>query len=79
MDNEKQAIDKIMGGLGFPSMWAKTHSTLTESDLYAMGMESPTAWHKMKELCALAGVPYPPEFERGKPAPVTLACENLEN
>lgn len=52
---------------------------ITENDLYAMGMESPTAWHKMQELCALAGVPFPPEFERGKPAPVTLAFETEEN
>lgn len=52
---------------------------ITEDDLYAIGMESPTAWHKMQELCALAGVPYPPEFERGKPAPVTLAFETEEN
>jgi hypothetical protein len=34
---------------------------ITEDDLYAMGMESPTAWQKMQELCALAGVQFPPQ------------------
>ena len=34
---------------------------ITEYDLYAMGMESPTAWHKMKELCEALGFPYPPQ------------------
>lgn len=29
--------------------------------LYAIGMESPTAWARMEELCALLNVPYPPE------------------
>lgn len=29
--------------------------------LYAIGMESPTAWARMPELCALLEVPYPPE------------------
>ena len=29
--------------------------------LYAVGMESPTAWARMQELCALLNVPYPPE------------------
>jgi hypothetical protein len=29
--------------------------------LYAIGMESPTAWARMQELCALLQVPYPPE------------------
>ena len=52
---------------------------ITESDLYAMGMESPAAWQKMQELCALAGVPYPPEFGRGKPTPVTSSFETEEN
>lgn len=34
---------------------------MTEFDLYAMGMESPTAWHLMPELCKAFGVPYPPK------------------
>jgi hypothetical protein len=29
--------------------------------LYAIGMESPTGWARMPELCALLQVPYPPE------------------
>ena len=29
--------------------------------LYAVGMESPTAWARMQELCALLQVPFPPE------------------
>jgi hypothetical protein len=34
---------------------------ITETDLYAMEMESPTAWQKMPELCAALGVKFPPE------------------
>jgi hypothetical protein len=37
---------------------------ITEDDLYAMGMESPTAWQKMQELCALAGVQFPPQPQK---------------
>lgn len=29
--------------------------------LYAIGMESPTGYARMAELCALLQVPYPPE------------------
>ena len=29
--------------------------------LYAIGMESPTAWAHMAELCAELHIPYPPE------------------
>lgn len=29
--------------------------------LYAIGMESPTAWAKMPKLCEALGVKYPPE------------------
>ena len=32
-----------------------------EDLLYAVGMESPTAWHHMKALCEKLGVNYPPE------------------
>lgn len=32
--------------------------------LYAIGMESPTAWARMQELCELLGVKYPPEQEK---------------
>ena len=60
---------------------------ITESDLYAIGMESPTGWHLMRELCERLGIQYPPEYHRdtakrdampdplkkGEPAPVTLA------
>lgn len=49
---------------------------MTESDLYAMGMESPTAWHKMAELCAFFGVPYPPENRQ--PLPVNELADPLE-
>lgn len=42
--------------------------------LYAVGMESPTGWQHMKELCDACGVPYPPQqIQKGEPAPVTLA------
>lgn len=34
---------------------------ITETDLYAMGMESPTAWEKMEELCKALNIPYPPQ------------------
>ena len=37
---------------------------ITESDLYAIGMESLTAWRKMKELCELLGVQYPPQLDK---------------
>ncbi len=33
---------------------------ITESDLYAMGMESPTAWQLMPQLCEALGIEYPP-------------------
>jgi hypothetical protein len=29
-------------------------------DLYSMGMESPTAWQQMQELCKALGQPFPP-------------------
>jgi len=29
--------------------------------LYAIGMESPSGYARMQELCALLNVPYPPE------------------
>jgi len=46
---------------------------ITEDDLYAIGMESQHAWHKMEELCKALGLPYPPEQnKKGLPAPVTL-------
>ncbi len=34
---------------------------MTENDLYAMGMESPTAWAKMEELCKAFNIAYPPK------------------
>jgi hypothetical protein len=34
---------------------------MTENDLYAMGMESPTAWAKMEELCKAFNITYPPK------------------
>lgn len=40
------------------------HSMITESDLYAIGQESPTAWHLMNELCLKLGINYPPEHRR---------------
>ena len=39
-------------------------TTITESDLYAMGMESETADHLMRELCERLGMPYPPELRQ---------------
>ena len=58
---------------------------MTESDLYAMAMESDTAYRLMPEICARLGYPFPPRlekpepssipdpFQKGEPAPVTLA------
>ena len=46
-------------GAGF-----KGHGMITESDLYAIGMESPTAWHLMRDLCERLGIQYPPEYHR---------------
>ena len=37
---------------------------MTENDLYAMGMESPTAWAKMEELCKAFGIEYPPQYTK---------------
>ncbi len=34
---------------------------ITETDLYAMGMESPTAWRLMESLCKALGIPFPPQ------------------
>lgn len=45
------------------SVAENTKSSITESDLYAMGMESQTAWQKMQELCAALGMPFPPQPE----------------
>lgn len=39
-------------------------STITESDLYAMGQESETADHLMRELCERLGFSYPPEIHK---------------
>ena len=39
---------------------------MTENDLYAMGMESPTAWAKMEELCKAFNIAYPPQFKESK-------------
>ncbi len=35
---------------------------MTESDLYAMAMESDTAYRLMPELCARLGYPFPPRL-----------------
>lgn len=37
---------------------------ITESDMYAIGMESETAYRLMQELCEALGVPYPPEHRQ---------------
>jgi hypothetical protein len=52
---------------------------ITASDLYAIGMESDTAYSLMPELCALLEMPFPPQLIQGKPAPVTLALTTKEN
>jgi hypothetical protein len=36
--------------------------------LYAIGMESPTAWAHMAELCAELHIPYPPQSLQEKQA-----------
>jgi hypothetical protein len=51
---------------------------MTESDLFAIGMESDTAYRLMPELCALLGIHYPPE-NKGKPAPVTQAITTKDD
>ena len=35
---------------------------MTESDLYAMAMESDTAYRLMPEICARLGYPFPPRL-----------------
>lgn len=37
---------------------------ITEQDLYAIGMESETAYRLMRELCERLGMPYPPEIHQ---------------
>ena len=37
---------------------------ITESDLFAMGQESETADHLMRELCERLGFTYPPEHRQ---------------
>jgi len=39
-------------------------NTITESDLFAMGQESETADHLMRELCERLGFAYPPEHHQ---------------
>ena len=39
---------------------------ITESDLYAMGMESETAEKLMRQLCEAFGYDYPPELRQDK-------------
>ena len=39
-------------------------SEITESDLYAIGMESETAYRLMRELCERLGITYPPELRQ---------------
>ncbi len=34
---------------------------IESSDLYAIGMESPTAWQLMPQLCEALGIEYPPK------------------
>jgi hypothetical protein len=48
---------------------------ITQSDLYAIAMESDTAYLLMEQLCKELGQPFPPQndFQKGKPAPVTQA------
>ena len=47
---------------------------ITASDLYAIGMESDTAYRLMPELCEQLGIAFPPQINQiGKSAPETLA------
>lgn len=39
-------------------------TTITESDLFAMGMKSETADKLMRELCERLGFTYPPELRK---------------
>lgn len=63
-------------------------TAIKPADLYSIGMESPTAWQLMPELCAALGVEFPPQqpapdtarrdalpdpFSTGSPAPSMLA------
>ncbi len=43
---------------------------ITASDLYAIGMESDTAYRLMEQLCTQLGMPYPPQ-----PAPIIKTKE----
>lgn len=45
----------------------KVRTAITEHDLYAIGMESPTAWAHMSELCRALNLPYPPQPENRQP------------
>lgn len=51
---------------------------ITESDLYAIGMESQTGWRLMRELCERLGIQYPPEHKQDSARREAMA-DPLEN
>jgi hypothetical protein len=55
------AIYSLPGGQVAAGQKSNEGRMITENDLYAIGMESPTAWAKMEELCKALGIPYPPQ------------------
>lgn len=52
---------------------------ITESDLYAIGMESETADHLMRELCERLGFDYPPEHRQDNANREAMADPLLES
>ena len=56
-----RVVASINRSAGQHSRAMRSHTAITEADLYAMGMESDTAYRLMPQLCALAGIAYPPK------------------
>lgn len=52
---------------------------ITESDLFAMGQESETADHLMRELCERLGFTYPPELRHDTTNREAMADPLLES
>jgi hypothetical protein len=44
---------------------------ITSAELYAMAMESPTAYLRMPELCEALGIAFPPTQSKGLQPPVS--------
>lgn len=61
MANETLAELSLLGSQGLHAAHCvEVVKVITSAELYAMGMESPTAYLRMPELCEALGIDYPP-------------------